>query len=828
MKPDPQQLEFIENPTVRKVPRSSGKTKKPKPLLGCDDCPLNYRLEYRVPGDGDVNSDIWFVGEGPGLKEAQSHHPFVGDSGDLLWEEARKFGITRDMVAVRNAVQCWPPGNRTPTSLEVKHCIGYLEEELRKYRPKVVITLGATALQALMGKKYKITECHGQELIREDGIKVVPIFHPSFLLCNGKDPDLMKVWRIGMLRGINAAKSAGRTSILESAGFKWTILKASRFAEYLRFVMPRWAAWDIETHGKDGEPFLISSAWGKNRGIVSDWDEVKHLLVEYMESSAKKVWQNGCGFDIPRIERDLGGIRMGGYDWDTFVAGVTIDSRRGRNNLTRLTEWAAPEIAGYDGELERYVKKNKVQDYADIPREIILPYSAGDAISTGIVKIKQEPLASRPLVEFYMELVRDVLYPMEKRGIRTDVKFLDTMIAHYTKENEKIIGRLKAMSGEPDFNPGSNEQMSWFLFDHLELPQTGVKLSPKTNLPSVDKNTMALLKGKHPAVALTTQLRSNDKSLKTYGIRIRKNLVNTDRFRVKYWIGGADKEDKDRGAETGRLSSPLQNIPRVNKDNPRAYEPADIFIPDPGYVFLVPDYSQAELRVAALLSQDEQMIEDFQNNIDAHTAVCWNYLGVPRGTKPNKETRVRAKVINFSKIFGASANGLARNLGCSVEEALKLLYNDMKKYPGYWAWRKAQIIRVWKKRYAMTLFGFKRPIEIPDERFYYDPLSLQHWQRQALNTPVQGTASQFLLLGMVIIKRLNLKSGEMLMNIHDSAPMQVKIGKEQKIGKIVKWALEVAIVDEVRKRFNKDISQVPWTVEISTGPRLSKLQEIAV
>lgn len=826
---EPQQTDFLGSPTIHRKKDRGPRQKKDKKLvvLGHDDCPLNFRMDYRVEGSGNPESDIWIVGEAPGRNEAFKKIPFVGESGDLLWEVLKEYGKTRNDFCIRNTVQCWPPGNRTPTTLEVKHCKGYLETELRQYKPKVVITLGGTALQALMGKKYKITECHGQELIREDGLKIVPLFHPSFLIRLGKDPDMLNLWRVGLSRAFNSAKGVGKTSILEAAGYKLLVLGAERFREYLKFVWNRWAAWDLETHGKTGAPFLISSAWGTKVGIVSDWDKVKHLLPHYVDSPTPlKVFQNGCGFDIHVLERELD-VRLRGYEWDTFVAGVTLDSRKGKNNLTRLSEWACPDLAGYDGEMERYVKANAIKDYADVPREIILPYSGGDAIATAKVYMKQKPMAYRPLVKFYMELVRDVLWPMEQRGIRTDVAMLDKMIEHYSKANIKLEAKLKAIAGEPDFKAGSHDQVAWLLFEHLGLSSEGVKTSRKTGMLSVDKETLTKLAGQHPAVDLLSELRSNEKSLKTYAIRIKRELKG-DRFCVRYWIGGADKEDAKRGAETGRLSSPLQNIPRVNKDKPRAYEPADIFIPDPGYVFLVPDYSQIELRVAALLSGDERMIEDFQKGYDAHTATCWNYLGVPRGTQPPKEIRVKAKAINFAKIFGATANGLSRQLKCSVDEALKMLLLDQKKYPGYWEWRRKQVARTWKLRYIETLFGYKRPIEIFDERFQYDALSLSHWQKQALNTPVQGTASQLLLLGMVAIKRMRIPNGEMLLNIHDSAPMQVKEGKEQEVGKRVKWAFEKGVVKLVKQWFGKDISIIPWTVEIECGPRLSKLQSLEV
>jgi uracil-DNA glycosylase family 4 len=797
--------------------------------VGCDNCTLNGRVQYKCPSFGNPRSRIWWVGEAPGKDEAEALEPFVGVSGKFHWEQVQAvLGIPKQNMYTGNVVLCWPEGNRTPTNTEIKHCVGNIENEIKQHKPIVIGALGTVPFQALTGLKDPISEVVGQEFIRKDGVKVLPFYHPSYLLRLGKPQSMIDLYRMHLRRILISAKSRERSDFAKAAGYKVELLDAKRWVQYLDFIKRNkgWCSLDLET--KKGKiPFLISSAYGGKAGFVAYWDEVAELTREFFEdASIGKVFQNGASFDIPVIEKMMR-CRVRGYLWDTFIAGVTLDSRKGRNNLSRLTEWALPEIAGYDGEVNRLVDKLGCKDdYSKLPVDLAIPYAGYDAISTAFVYLKQKPLAYEPLIQFYMELMREVLYPLENFGVNIDVDLLDKMIAFLEIEVERTGESIRRIAGgDRDFNPNSNAQIAKLLFGKLKISTAGIRKSKKTQLPAVDKETFVTLAGKHPVIDLIKTLRTDGKMLSTYGKRIKNELVD-GRFHVKYWIAGDSKEDEEHGTETGRLSSPLQNIPRVDKDHPRRFEPADMFVPDKGMVLLVPDYSQAELRTAAIISRDTAMIEDFQRGFDAHTSVCHRYLGVPENEVPSKAIRVRAKGINFAKIFGAGVNKLAQQTGLTVVEVLKLFQQDKLAYPNYWKWRRWQIEKAAQDRCVYTLFGFKRPLDTPDY-FDYKELELEHWMKQALNTPIQGTAAQIVLLAQLIIKRMNLPC-TMLMNIHDSVPMQVLHKNLEKVAERVKYAMEVAIVDEVWKRFKKDISAVPWVAELEWGERLGKLKPFEI
>jgi DNA polymerase len=136
--------------------QSSRKISK-REAVGCETCTLTKRQIYKVNGCGNPKSALWWVGEAPGKTEAELHEPFIGDSGKFHWGCVKTvLGIEKKTMYTANVVRCWPEGNRTPTQAEVKHCIGFLEEEIRRYKPIVIVALGAVPFQALTGLKYPI------------------------------------------------------------------------------------------------------------------------------------------------------------------------------------------------------------------------------------------------------------------------------------------------------------------------------------------------------------------------------------------------------------------------------------------------------------------------------------------------------------------------------------------------------------------------------------------------------------------------------------------------------------------------------------------------
>ena len=156
----------------------------------CPLCRLAQTRIHAVPGDGNDQAEIMFVGEGPGQQEDETGHPFVGKSGKLLMTELRKIGISRDQVFITNIVKCRPPGNRNPLADEIAACNDWLSAQIALVEPKFIVIVGGPSLNTLVSKDLRITKARSS-VFRKDGILFIPILHPAAAL---RSPDTMKLF----------------------------------------------------------------------------------------------------------------------------------------------------------------------------------------------------------------------------------------------------------------------------------------------------------------------------------------------------------------------------------------------------------------------------------------------------------------------------------------------------------------------------------------------------------------------------------------------------------------------------------------------------------
>jgi len=153
-------------------------------VKACTKCPLSETRTNVVFGEGNPHASVMFVGEGPGEVEDQTGRPFVGPAGQKLTEVLASVGIKREDVYITNVVKCRPPGNRVPTKREMEVCWPYLEAQIALIKPSLIVTLGNTPTQWLVPSAAGITKVRGTFLSWRGGIKVFPMFHPSYLLRN--------------------------------------------------------------------------------------------------------------------------------------------------------------------------------------------------------------------------------------------------------------------------------------------------------------------------------------------------------------------------------------------------------------------------------------------------------------------------------------------------------------------------------------------------------------------------------------------------------------------------------------------------------------------
>lgn len=154
-------------------------------IESCMKCGLHETRNLSVPGEGSIDTPVMFVGEGPGADEDSSGHPFVGKAGELLTKILESVKLSRQDVYITNVVKCRPPKNRVPLPEEKEACMSYLLSQIAIIKPKLIVPLGATALSFFVDSKdIKITKERGKLMDWHSGIKLFPIFHPSYLLRN--------------------------------------------------------------------------------------------------------------------------------------------------------------------------------------------------------------------------------------------------------------------------------------------------------------------------------------------------------------------------------------------------------------------------------------------------------------------------------------------------------------------------------------------------------------------------------------------------------------------------------------------------------------------
>lgn len=345
-----------------------------------------------------------------------------------------------------------------------------------------------------------------------------------------------------------------------------------------------------------------------------------------------------------------------------------------------------------------------------------------------------------------------VLARMEYRGIKLDVEKLADMDAQLVKDIAGIEKQMYEMAGY-EFNIASPAQLAEVLFTKLQLSTAGIKrgkMGYSTGQKELDK-----LRGQHPIIELVEQFRELTKLQNTYVTTLPLQVDEQGRIHTTF--------NQDVAA-TGRLSSTdpnLQNIP-IRTELGRKIREA--FVPDEGNVFVSADYSQFELRLAAVLAGDEKMVNDFNAGTDIHAKTASEVYKVPLDNV-TKDMRRAAKVVNFGVLYGMSQHGLAAAAGMSFVEAQKFIDEYFRVRPHIRAYIDETIRKAHDDGFVETLFGRRRwTPDVKSNNFIVRSSA----ERAAANMPIQGTEADLMKLAMIEVdKRLDGR-GQQLLQIHDS------------------------------------------------------------
>ena len=381
------------------------------------------------------------------------------------------------------------------------------------------------------------------------------------------------------------------------------------------------------------------------------------------------------------------------------------------------------------------------------------------------------------------------LFQMEQRGVRIDPRLLKTMSEQLAQEHARLEQEMYTMVGY-EFNIGSPAQLSEVLFTKLQLPTAGIKRG-KTAF-STDQKTLDKLRGVHPIIELIEQTRELAKLKNTYVDTLPKLADEHDRVHTTF--------NQDVAA-TGRLSSTnpnLQNIPIRSELGRRIRE---AFIPNEGKVFVSADYSQFELRLAAVLAGDQPMIDDFNGGVDIHTKTASDVYGTPLA-EVTKAQRRDAKVINFGVLYGMSPHGLAAATGMTFSAAKTFIDHYFEIRKPIRAYIDATLEKARTDGYVETFYGRRRPTpDIHSSNFAVRASA----ERAAANMPIQGTEADLMKRAMLAVDKELGESAEQLLQIHDSILVECDPERAEEIGAKMKQIME-RVAPELAIELRVDVS----------------------
>ena len=367
----------------------------------------------------------------------------------------------------------------------------------------------------------------------------------------------------------------------------------------------------------------------------------------------------------------------------------------------------------------------------------------------------------------------EVLSEMQQAGVRVDVEMLKRAEEQLSKELATLEQGIYAAAGVT-FNVNSPKQVGEVLFDQLKLDAKAKK--SKTGQYSTSEEVLLGLKGKHEVVGMILEYRELKKLISTY-IAALPTYINLE-------TGKIHTTYNQTVTATGRLSSSNPNLQNLPIRSERGQLIREAVIPDDGCVFLSADYSQIELRLMAHFSQDPHLVEAFRSGKDVHAATAAKIFNVPL-EQVTKEQRRQAKTANFGIIYGISAFGLAQQLDCSRSEAKALIDGYFAAFPGVIDYIDRQKELARQQGYAITLFGRKR--YLPDI-LSHNATVRSFAERNAVNSPIQGTAADIIKMAMVTIHRRLKEEGlraQMIMQVHDELNFNVPQCEVERVRDIV-------------------------------------------
>lgn len=828
----------------------------------CTRCKLHLTCNtVGIMGTGPAQCDVMIIGEAPGRSEDEGGQPFIGKAGTLLTDLLSEAGLSRRDVYITNAVHCRPPENRTPTKAEIKQCTYWLGREIAKVKPKFILLLGNTPLQAVTGKAG-ITMRRGRPF-EQDGIIYMPAFHPAFVL---RDPTQQHFLEAD-LRTFVSIIEAGE--IPREENVRPNVIRTRGDFDRMLAALRGIVSFDIETtclypwqktelkmvKGKptyEDRPAQITMiGFGTSSGEFSlpmhheespfsneALDDMVHEIDQVMrEREVELVMHNGK-FDCLWMLQHYGVRWHELFVFDTMLAHYILDE----NSRHGLKELAMRFCGAPDWDMDRDDKRGRA------PIDKLALYHAHDLYYT--LKLRKK-FRKMLLEEWESWRVFDkILMPCSR--MFTDIEYSGIFIDH--TKFEEADEALRAMKDEAEkslakwgnINWGSAAQLSKLLYDDL-----GIHCPEKTKTGNNSVSESALNQIDHPCVGDLIKFRGAKQQL-SFFIEGWKPFIHWRRS------GGEDHaylhpSFKIHGTVTGRLSCEHPNLQQVPRD-PRI---RTLITAPPGWTLIECDLSQIELRIAAELAQERRMLWAFAHDVDVHwltaiseiergaalkdlvldTARTWKQdktlkygeaievlleMGPDAAAEINKEWkeyRKKAKAINFGYLYGMwwkKFKLYARdNYGVEVtdEQAQESRTAFFDEYADYPKWHQKQRRYAQRWGYVKSLSGRRRRLPYATE--VEDSPRRREAQRQAINSPVQSFANEInLMAALQLHEEFGLDKVRIVGTVHDAILARVRT---ELVPQVMRRLLQIMTRPKLFDDFDINL-KVPVLADGKVGP----------
>jgi len=538
-------------------------------------------------------------------------------------------------------------------------------------------------------------------------------------------------------------------------------------------------------------------------GHVGTIEAEKQIKLEVVLSMLKPILESG---DINKTGQNIKyemlvlrnhGVTLRGIYFDTMLAAHLLDASRGSYKLDELsrTELGHRMISYNDVTGKGKSKKN----FSEVDIETATRYSCEDSDVTFILSRKfLETLRQEGLWDLYRENVLGllpVLCDMEFTGVSVDTAILEEMSEEFEKDLSSIEAEIYEKTGG-EFNINSTKQLSEVLFEKLRLP---ARKKTAKGAFSTDSEVLRDLSTIHEVPRLILRHRFLSKLKSTYIDQLPR-LIRPATGRIHTSFNPA-------GTSTGRLSSSdpnLQNIPIKTKDGKRIRKS---FVAKDDCLILSADYSQIEIRLLAHFSGDPTLLEALRGNKDVHVATACEIFNATED-RVTSEMRNLAKTINFGIIYGISAFGLSKQLGTTVSVSRNYINRYFDRYSEVKAYMQSSVEEARSKGYTETLVGRRRPIP---ELVSGNRVERNRGEREAINTPIQGSAADIINLAMIrIFARLEEEGfrSKMILQVHDELLFEVHETELEELQTHIKndmenaWELRVPLRVEMRAAEN--------------------------